>query len=415
MSRAVWICVMALLVLLSPLNAACAPKTSVWRTFVMLRELGYDVGFLLDDTARLKKHIKCFQEQHDLDVTGEISYELMKALAGEFTNRAMTTYFKIFEAARHNDAAAVSAWAASGGKLNPQNGLGETPLHTAVRNGNREAARELVRNGAGDYADFEGNTPIMIAAARGDTNMVMTLLMSGSNPLHKNSQGVDAVDLALAAGHVQTAEAIMDLMSADAQTLRRLGKSKDPSRSIPALYQLNRLERPNGEAYDLLGKALQADRMHQNAVLAYESSMFVDPHYASANPGIRYRLAVSYYVIKDHAAALKSLREGLESHPHDGKLLTFSAWILATSRDGSIRDGPEALRLARKAASTGDPRYSALAALAAAHAENGDFDSAVSIQERAIAKARQSGISPGLIKAYEKRLADLRQGAPVRQ
>ena len=61
------------------------------------------------------------------------------------------------------------------------------------------------------------------------------------------------------------------------------------------------------------------------------------------------------------------------------------AWIYATSNDSSMRNGKEALKLAQKAAQKcvkPDPYINA--ALAAAYAEQGDFEKAVTTQEKAI-------------------------------
>jgi tetratricopeptide (TPR) repeat protein len=87
------------------------------------------------------------------------------------------------------------------------------------------------------------------------------------------------------------------------------------------------------------------------------------------------------------------------------------AELLATSSDASVRDGGSALALASRALRASDPPSArALAAVAAAHAEMGRFDSAVSFQERALAAAPSE-------RAAEQaaRLALYRAGSPYRK
>ncbi len=64
------------------------------------------------------------------------------------------------------------------------------------------------------------------------------------------------------------------------------------------------------------------------------------------------------------------------------------AWILATSADGAVRNGAEAVRLAERACQLTDHKQATpLGALAAACAEAGRFGGAIATAERAIALA----------------------------
>ena len=65
--------------------------------------------------------------------------------------------------------------------------------------------------------------------------------------------------------------------------------------------------------------------------------------------------------------------------------LSGIAWIYATSNDPNMRNGKEAVKLSQKAIQirgTADPYINAT--LAAAYAEQGDFELAVTTQEKAI-------------------------------
>ena len=65
--------------------------------------------------------------------------------------------------------------------------------------------------------------------------------------------------------------------------------------------------------------------------------------------------------------------------------LQNKAWLLATAADDSIRNGPEAIKSALVACELNKYRVPAdLKALAAAYAENGQFELAIGWQEKAI-------------------------------
>jgi len=90
------------------------------------------------------------------------------------------------------------------------------------------------------------------------------------------------------------------------------------------------------------------------------------------------------------AAAISVYRKGLEQNPQNHDLTMQLAWALATTPDASLRNGPDAVRLAETAALR-SPGAEALDILAAAYAEAGQFDRAVGAAERAIAQAESNG------------------------
>jgi cytochrome c-type biogenesis protein CcmH/NrfG len=91
------------------------------------------------------------------------------------------------------------------------------------------------------------------------------------------------------------------------------------------------------------------------------------------------------------AAQIARFREVVNRDPNSPVALNNLACLLATVGDPSLRDGAEAVRLAERARElTESQNTSVLSTLAAAYAENGRFDEAVTTAEKAcvLAKAR---------------------------
>jgi tetratricopeptide (TPR) repeat protein len=115
------------------------------------------------------------------------------------------------------------------------------------------------------------------------------------------------------------------------------------------------------------------------------------------------------------AGCIQLLRQGSSVLPERIDIANDLAWHLATASDASLRDGAEAVRLAHYASSLkGDESFNELDTLAAAYAEIGRFEDAVTTAERALAVARQLN-DPELVTQISARLELFRQGKPYRQ
>ena len=117
------------------------------------------------------------------------------------------------------------------------------------------------------------------------------------------------------------------------------------------------------------------------AVSHYERSFELDP----ASP-LTVDALVSFHLIQRHMPdAIRVLRAATAASPNDPRLANSLAWFLATMPDEKLRDGPQALETARRAAElTKHQDPTVLRTLAAAYAETGDFDQAIRTAQRAI-------------------------------
>lgn len=110
-------------------------------------------------------------------------------------------------------------------------------------------------------------------------------------------------------------------------------------------------------------------------------------------PAYCLRLAVVQKRLGEDREAVESLRRGLQAAPGNVELQSELAWILATTSDHDLRDGPQALTLAQAAVdASGGAHERAVEALAAAHAETGDFIRASKILHGELAPGRE--VSP---------------------
>jgi hypothetical protein len=113
--------------------------------------------------------------------------------------------------------------------------------------------------------------------------------------------------------------------------------------------------------------------------------------------------------------AVFHLEKALEIRPSSPEAMNNLAWLLATSGDVVIRDGPKAVALAKRACDvTHFKNATMVGTLAAAYAESGMFEEATSTAEMAIKIAEESGNSR-LRERNEELLRLYRQYRPFHQ
>ena len=108
--------------------------------------------------------------------------------------------------------------------------------------------------------------------------------------------------------------------------------------------------------------------------------------------------------------AIQVYERGLTRHPSSPKILRELAWIYSTAKDDQLRNGPRALELGRQALSASPSEPDLLQVLAAALAENRQFDEALQTAIRALELAQaqnQESLTRFIrrcLPAYEKHL-----------
>ena len=113
----------------------------------------------------------------------------------------------------------------------------------------------------------------------------------------------------------------------------------------------------------------------------YQRALEIDP----LNTMARANLAITLHSLGRIAEAVPLYRENLRLRREWPIGANNLVWILATSPDGKMRNGSEALALAEKAcAATGNKDAGFLATLAAAQAETGNFARAIATSQRAL-------------------------------
>jgi tetratricopeptide (TPR) repeat protein len=176
----------------------------------------------------------------------------------------------------------------------------------------------------------------------------------------------------------------------------------------------------SAEAQNELAQSLSLKNDYKSALEHYRKAMELDPDFVVARsnyvktmaglgriheaiPILTEELAVDQEIREGHSLlglaldvagrrkeAVDVFMTGLQREPNNVKILRELAWIKATSKDAQLRNGPEALQLAKRAVELSPSEADFHQVLAAAYAENRQFDSAISSARRALELANAS-------------------------
>ena len=167
--------------------------------------------------------------------------------------------------------------------------------------------------------------------------------------------------------------------------LMEVGK---PDAAIPHLRQVLQ-HRPNDvDALNSLADALAQAGQFAAAIPHLEASLRAKPD----QPVAHYNLAMALAKLGRTDQAIEHLRATIRLQPNTPAALNGLAWIRAANSHAAFRNGDEAIQLAQRACElTGYRRPALLVTLAAAYAEAGRFEEAITTAQKARVLALASG------------------------
>ncbi len=170
------------------------------------------------------------------------------------------------------------------------------------------------------------------------------------------------------------------------------------------------LQPNNVETVNELGLALLQMRRVDEAITQLKRAVELRPDSAAYH----YNLGSALVQKNQMREAITCFQKALELQPNNPNILNKLAWLLATSPDASIRNGPKAIQLAQQADQlVGGQSPVILRTLAAAHAENGQFADAVASVNRALQLAIAQN-DAGLVNDLKTQLGYYQAGSPYR-
>jgi protein O-mannosyl-transferase len=170
-------------------------------------------------------------------------------------------------------------------------------------------------------------------------------------------------------------------------------------------------EEPNyAQAYHRLGDDLLRRARVDDAIAAYEHALKNRPRY----PEVENNIGLALLQKGRPSEAIAHWQNALAIHSDSVDSLNNLAWVLATFPETWIRNGPQALALARRANQlSGNKNPAVLRTLAAAYAENGRFSEARVTAERGLELANAQEKS-ALANILKNDIALYRTNTPLR-
>src|SRR5262249_27388319 len=147
---------------------------------------------------------------------------------------------------------------------------------------------------------------------------------------------------------------------------------------------------------------------YDRAAANFAKAIDLDPEEAGPYVG----RAMAHQHKKEFAQAVKDFDAALRREPQDARICNNLAWLLATCPDAAVRDGNQAVLQATKACElTKWKDARSVGTLAAACAEAGQFDEAVTWQKKALELGSKD---PEAEAAVRKRLQLYEERKPYR-
>ena len=146
------------------------------------------------------------------------------------------------------------------------------------------------------------------------------------------------------------------------------------------------------EANLMLGNLLLQSGNPKEAVPHLQEGLKLYPN----DPLIRSNLGSAYSELGEEEGAFRELEKALQLAPTNPTYMNNLAWVLATSTNRSVRNGPRAIQLAKEALKQADAMFADrfLYTLAAAYAASGQVTTAINTAKEAQRLAREQGNKP---------------------
>lgn len=183
----------------------------------------------------------------------------------------------------------------------------------------------------------------------------------------------------------------------------------DHEQAIVDYTEAIRLKPDFAEAYSGRATSWKLKKEFDRAIGDFSEAIRLEPN----NDYFWMRRALAWKDAREFTKASEDFEKGVALTPENQFHLNTTAWFLATCPDDKIRNGHKAAELAKRACELTEwHEPMSVATLAAACAENGDFDSAVKYQTQAISLTPKES---DLLIANEKLLGLYRENKPYRE
>jgi len=184
----------------------------------------------------------------------------------------------------------------------------------------------------------------------------------------------------------------LELKPDDAQTHYNLGNALlqkgKTDEAITQFQQALQINPDHVDALNNLGSVLLQGGKVDEAIVQYQKALELKPDDARTH----YNLGIAFSQNGKMAEAISQYQKVLQLEPFNPEAQNNLAWLLATCPQASLRNGAQAVELARQANElTGGRNSIILHTLAAALAETGRFGDAVQSAQKAMALARAAG------------------------
>ena len=126
---------------------------------------------------------------------------------------------------------------------------------------------------------------------------------------------------------------------------------------------------------------------YDRAISDYNQAISLNPQYAKAY----YNRGNAWKDKGDYDRAISDFNQAISLNPQDADAYNNLSWLYATSKNAKYRDGNLAVKYGEKALALEPEAFDILDTLATAYARAGNFQKAISLQEKAIRLGKQNG------------------------